>query len=745
MASAVFNAFEIARPALFLGLYGVLIGLGVQAAVARYARFPRSIGIVMGIGLSVVMVAMVYSHRLLGNVLLPIVPFAILASISILLQAKRSTSVLNPNGNRPPRRFLTHFHNPIASTDFIAAVAAVLVLAPVLKYGLAPWTSGTNDFPNYAASAEIWVDSASAFAERHPDAFGGLQLLRASFEKPMVTALISLTSTLSGVPPYQLLTPTLLVVLFVLISALLVLARALFTLGHVTSTVAVLIPTFSVVPISRVYDAQLGQVTFVALAACLLAILAMTAFRRTHKGQLALVSTGAIAGAAALGSNFTLALGSAIILGALLIWILAKRPTHLSERVILSAKSALATAALSVPMVTWYQVSMTHQTSGGPGFNVPLASPLAAIGQQVALFEAGAPSQVLLFWVIVLATAAALLWSRSSDLCNKQADFFLLAATLVNASIIGFKLGWNNYAVHKWFAVAIALGMPLLLCYAVSSLRGRARIASVGVMILLAASSVTIGLRRGFAIPHVIGHDLINLQNNALLATTDFLNIRLGEPHQNSFAALAVPSRTVTVIEKTYAPASPPNAGPFLVRKDQVSALDLPDLLELNQTYALTSTVLALDGPKLEFNSNNPASRRFLFGSWHPPETWGTWSSGTHNYVVFDLPPELQARDFSITVTGYAFAKVTTPQDIEVVVNDISLLVQPYPNQGSNSFTVSVPRQLTESSKGRVTVNFKSKQPLSPSAFGSADKRLLAFGLVSLEVGSSGLSSDIAR
>ncbi len=736
MVSAVFNAFEIVRPALFLGLYGFLIGLGVQAAAARYVRFPRSVGLTAGIGLSATAVTIFFSHHFGDDATTPIWPLAAAAVLAIAARFVFFLKKTSWNTASLWRWLLSTPARLITPTDIIAAVAVALVMYPVAKFGLTYWTYGTPDFPNYASSAEIWMTSAAAFAEKHPDAFGALQLHRASFEKPMVTALLVAMSQLSDTPPYQLLTPAFLVFLFILTTSLLVLCSRLFGLGLFTTAITVLTPALSLVPMSRVYDAQLGQAAAVALLACAFAIVGTAGFKRSTWGTFAFALVAAVVSVAALGSNFTLVTGSGIALASLMLWTAFHRPHYFRHFVSAAVVCALLIGAMCLPLLSWFHTSFTGQTTGTSGFNIPLASPLAIVGQQISLTSVGEQSQTLLSWSLFLAALSAALWIRAAYARRASAlDFAVLAASTTNLLVIGLKFGWDNYGVHKCFAVLVVLVMPLALSYGTSKLRGRTRIAATFLLIPLLVSSLWISLQHGSSVQIAMNPDLLGLQDHAKLAEQDLVNIDLRNIHEDSFAALVLPSRATTILRSTYARPSPPTNGLFLIRSDRADADIYSDLIKLNDTYSLASINLAFTEPKIDFNSGNPTSRRFLFGNWHPPETWGTWSGRKNNYVVFDLPPELQSRDFNMTVTGYAFSNVTNPQSIEVLVNDTPLGVQTYQNEGARTFTVSVPRQLTEASNGRVTVNFKSERLMSPSEFGSADGRFLTFGLISLQVG----------
>ncbi len=722
------GALEIVWPTLCLVGYASLVGLGVRALLSTHLALPRSLGITLGIGGSVTVVSMALSYRLLGDVMLPVAPLAIVAFASVLIQIKRFWRDSFGAPIAFSRRIATAALRIISPSDLIAVAAAGLVILPVAGFGLTSWTLGTNDFPSYASSAQIWTPVSSEsldFSVRHPDAFGAGYSERAG-EKPMATPLLVLTSRLSGVAPYRLLTPVMSVLVFILISSLLVLCGRVFKLGLATATAVVLIPTFSVVPMSRVYDAQLGQVAAVALLACLLAIVATAAIRRTWLGQASLTVVAALVAAAALGSNFTLVLGSAVTLVGLAIWLVLQNPC-LRERLAVLGASALLAAAISAPLFEWYVGSFRSQTTGLPGFNVPLASPLAAIGQQASLFQ-GSLTATLLWWSLVVAILTLLIWvRRPAARWERMTNSLLVGAVLVNAVAIGTKFGWNNYAVHKWTAVFIALVMPAILAYGISTIHGRWRIAAQILLIALATSSIAFSLRLGFAIPQVISGDLLALENSGRIAALNSVNVNLENIYENSIAPLLLPARTVTVTQATYAQSSPPARSKFLIHKDyRKTDRSWVHITKLNKTYALADRNLELDANPVLFDRANAASRRFLYGKWRLPEDWGTGTSGDTNYVVFDLPPEYRTGDVILRLKGRVAA-----QTLAVFVNDAELMTQSYSKPEWVSLSLAVPHQLIEADGGRLTVKFQTGDALPLSEQGS---KAWSLGLASLEV-----------
>lgn len=725
------NALAVAGPALCLAAYGALIGFGLQAALASQVRFAVGLGVVCGVGLGLTAVAMCLAYVLFGNATLPLIPLAVLALLAIVV---RTVAAGRDSKQRLGQAF-TDTLRTITPLDMVAAAAATLMMVPVLGYGLAYWTTGTHDFPSYAASIQVW-SSPAAFAEAHPDAFGQMQLHRASFEKPMVTALLVAMSSLSGVSSFQLLAPAMLLFLYVFLASALTLCSRLFRLGPFTTAIAVLPAGLSIVPMSRLYDAQPGQVAAVAFIACLLAVLSTTPVPKTAKSAFALAVVAALIWAAAVGSNFTLVIGSGLALAALLVWTMSQERDHFVGRMRVVGLSAGILAILSLPMLGMYVTSFSGQTTGEAGFDIPLVTPLAVIGQQASLSGAATTSQALLSWGVVLLGLVATIWLRAGH--DRRAaifDFALLAAVVANVLVIGLKFGWVNYAVHKWIAVAVAIVVPLVLSYGVSLLGSRARAAATAVLTVLVLSSATISLGQGRSMSFVTRDDLLSLTASGALAAEPNLNLKLGHNVSESMiAALLVPSPSVVVTDRTYAQGDAPRGSRFLVRTDQLESAPYSEIVRLNDSYAVASLDLTLQAASVDFTTADPQAGRFLYGSWYAAEPGGTWSGQRDNYLVFDLPAGLRGHDVGLVITGHAFANDEASQEIEVLVNGSPMQDLVYPDDVGKLIELVVPAAASEATAGRITIDFRTFRALSPSAYGSADGRRLAFYITRLDI-----------
>ena len=591
MIQNIISLWEVTAPALVIGAFLGLVGLAVRVALTTLVRMPASLGVTMALGASVVAVTGTLSYRFVGTAEAPIPPLTATALAVLLWSIVRSwRATSGAPGSRVEAALRRTTVGLASRLDGVAIVAALAVLLPLIAWGLTFWTALSNDFPNYAASGQIWSGAgqgAAAFEGKHPDAFGEFQRERAGFEKPMVTALVVVSSRLTGLAPYQLLTPLMLVFLVTLISTLFALSVRLFRLGPAATALAVVVPTFSIIPMSRIFDAQLGQAVAVALLATLVVVAATSRTRATPVAQACLVALIALVASAALGSNATLVVGSAITVTAVGVWVIVRSGVSVRRRLPLLVAGLATTILVSLPLLPWYRKSFGIQSTGGEGTPVPFASPLAAIGQQVSLDAALPLAQALLSWTLALLVLAALIWGRTTHAPRDRAvNTLVLTAIVANGALIALRLGWDNYATHKWLALFIALAMPVFLTAAVARwgwVFGRARLP---LLAALAFSSFLIALSAAVSVVHVMPRDLMNLAADERLTGLHPVNLRLGTSYENSLGALLVPATSVVVTEQTYADPTKASGDVFLLRRDAADAGDW-DLTELNETYAI--------------------------------------------------------------------------------------------------------------------------------------------------------------
>jgi hypothetical protein len=706
---------EIFWPTFLIALCGVLIGTAAKVSVQRTVTFPNSLGLTMGIGLAVAMVAIALSHQLLHSAQVLILPLLIFSFLIVVWSIWRQS---------------TKVWIFCSWTDLVAFAASLFLLFPMLKFGLTAWTAGTHDFPSYASSAQIWMTSATAFLELHPDNFGTLQLDRASFEKPMTTSLLVLASWITSVPSYQLLSPLMLISAFLLISSLLTVANYVCRLNIFLSSLVVLLPTYSIIPVSRIHDAQLGQVLAVSLFVCTAALFLTISNKKFRGGAASTSLIIAIVAAAALGSNLTLILGSALAMVGTLYWLFFWQSDRLTQNIQISIISLFFILMISSPFYDMYFRSFMGQSNGIPGFPIPFPSVFSLIGNQFELKSVSYLMQELLYWSIFIASIILYIYYKKIH----HSNFVLIVFILLNFTLIALVTGIENYAVHKWIAFSIPLVIPLVFSRAVSGVDARAKLFLMVLMTPLVCSAGFIVFINGEKITMHISKDLLALKENAALANESTLNIELENIQENSIAALIVPSRTVNVTGITYAPPTPPRKGNVLVRSDSRELEEYINIKPLNNTYSLASYDLSMAQKTIIFGTEHPESKKYLFGNWHPAEPSRVWSSRGDSFVVFDLPADIGAGDVHIDLYGNAYSTKSEPQTLRVFANGELLETHEYRGNNPEKIDLVVPQRLVDAAQRRITINLKTLASLTPATSGSLDTRVLGFSLHRIEL-----------
>lgn len=733
------GALAVSGPTLAVLGYFAVVGAALRVLLGRWVRLPRGLGVTVGLGLALAVVAVSVGYVVSGEATAVIVPLLGLSAILVLAAVVQAVGRRHEAGERLRPGLATLIPVP---SDAVALGAAFVALGPVLRYGLTSWTAFAADFPDYAASAQVWLSNSSGgatFLQTHPDPFGSWQLHRAVTEKPMATALLVIVDRIAGVRPYSALTPVMLLSLFVLVSALFTLARTALRGPARIAVPAVLVSTFSVVPMSRVFDAQLGHVVAVALASVVLVLLAGSGPPVERVGKWVFAGVAAVTIAACVGSNPTLILGTSLTLGALAVWLAL--PWCASFRAVAAqwARVAALTALLSVPFASWYAVSLALQTTGEPGYEIPLAGPLSLIGLQTSLADAPGPREVLLQWALLLGAGGCgyLVYKRSHR--GVPASGLLVVLTLANGVAIAATHGLDNYATHKWLAVAVSLVVPMVLvrlvCLAAPNARRWIGIPLAG----LAVCGAAISWMAGTSLRYVASDDLLALSHDARLAVAGTVNISLGSIYENSTAPLVIAGKEYVVANSTYAEGAPPSGDWLLTRQTDQGAWPHDQVIELNDTYALLHLDLEVHPGTVLFGSDVPEARGYLFGSWSATEDPGTVSAGSSAWIVFDLGEDLRAGGVVVTLDCRRSATADSPSAVTITVNGKELeATQNGDLTEGGQLQLTIPADVAMADGGRVNIHFARPDPLPSSDFGEFDARELGLRLSALTVGSAG-------
>ena len=724
----VISAIGTVLPTIVLVAAALIVGAAAYSLVPGQASRPYALGPIAGLGIAVSVVTGGICHWL-GNVLVA-GPVLLVASVIVLLLRffyDRRRDHLTVRAWT--RRVVEGGRDGARSELAIAGVIAISGFA-VARFGLTSWTMFVNDFQRYASSASVWISDAGTlpdFAAQHPDSYGEAAIGRAGFEKPLATALLVLGHQLTGLAPFRLLTPFVVVLLWVCASSLAHVVRTRFGLLGLLPAVVVLPSTLSIIPLSRLADAQLGQVTAHAMLATALAWRASTVSR----GRIGEIGVGVVSGlafAAALGANATVVLSLVPVLVIVTLWVSPKISPWFWTAVVVSA------AIASSPFVADYLRSIGYQTSGESGYAVPFPSVLAAVGLQGNLTGLGAVNAVT--WLVVLVPASILL---VLSLRRRPDSRWALATTIGTLGVLGFLViiyGPDNYATHKWLAGIIALVLPILIGYAVACIptpTARARHVVTATFAILSATAVVIGSSYLYGITHVVPRDLIALSESSALAAEDLVNIDLGDEYNDAMAPLIIPSRAIISAATTYSPASPPVGNSFLIPSPAVAPGDVV-VARLNDSYSLVHRPLDRDAGLITFGSDTVDAATLLYGRWYAPEATGTWSRSGSALIVLDPSGSVADGDVQVSMTISQLADPEHPRTAEMTVNGRTIDAVPAVSREPTTVTFVVTRSELERWNGRLVIELRNATDVPARAFGIDDDRSLAVKLISLEM-----------
>ena len=725
-------------PVLVVLAYATAVGSALRLLLRRWTVIPRGLGVTAGLGLSMTAVVVCGGYLLDLPATAPVLPLAAasVATVVVVLVRAATRARRTEDGWRVVIAPLL----PVPA-DAIAVVAAFIALGPVLRLGLTYWTSFVNDFPNYVASTEVWLAAdgeGPTFAERHPDDFGAHQVWRAGAEKPMMTALLVAVTRITGLPVWSLLTPIMLVALIIGVSALATAVAAAMPRMARAGVLVVLVPTFSVVPMSRVFDAQLGHVVAVALAAVALVVVGCSTPSDARFARWAHAAVGGLVVTACVGANPSLVLGTCVTLVAALAWLTARRGVAMRTFAAGGLRTALAAAVLSAPLVGWYVDALRRQTDGEPGFAIPLASPLALVGLQPSLVDAGSTHEVSLQWAALLVVGAGGYAAYRARHSGPPATGLLVLSAAANGAVIIGRVGSINYATHKWLTVVVALVVPLVLARLLDIVPpvadragwlARSDWFAVGAGGLTVVSAVVCWGAAG-AVRNVVTDDLLALAGDPRVTARDAVNVRLSSVYENSMAPLVIGAPRVVNMGLTYGEPACPEGDWLLTHADALTGWSYDDVLALGGDLVLADIDLELGPGTVTFGTDTPWTAGHLCGRWHPTEDGGTWSDGASASVVLDPVGELASGDIVATIEGRRFSVDGGSSAVVVTTGGEELGRAELVGEHAARITVTVPAEAVRD--GRLVLTVHAPDPVVPADVGGTDTRALGFMLTAL-------------
>lgn len=548
----------------------------------------------------------------------------------------------------------------------------VIAMMGVLRWGNAFWTRAINDYPNYVASVRVWQHGLSEEAYRYdrPDAFGLLQYDRATTEKPLATAALFIAESFSGVSAASLLGPISLVAVGGVFSNTLRTLKELCPKRSSITTVMFACLAISTIPMSRVFDAQVGQTLALLALTSFITILAGSPSKRFHSRT---VAPCIILIAFALGANFTLAIGSVgAICGAILLITSYREPSHEqnpdqltprtdeSRRVSLTTRLSVGTilslfliliSVTSLLNFSGYRRAIRIQTTGLAGINVPFPSPLGIFGLQTSAFEALSDGQNLVLWIAF----GALVLTLSSRISGRKKVFLLLSFTIVVANLLYIvrQTDITNYATHKYLTVVMVVFVPIASAtlhdarISVARKQNHLSLGAWSTTMVLLVSSLT--LYDGKQVTNIVSSSVLNFSELEQLDPDTVVNLVAPNAVEAAVVSNEVPTRLVTT-NGTYAVASPPLGNLMLVESSLFLAESDSVIRHVNPRYLLVERNFDVSNPEEPiWSTTNIKSNLYPQDSWSWRENFHCARLSARAYqnqlwLVFDLDPNLHSR-----------------------------------------------------------------------------------------------------
>lgn len=120
---------------------------------------------------------------------------------------------------------------------------------------------------------------------------------------------------------------------------------------------------------------------------------------------------------------------------------------------------------------------------------------------------------------------------------------------------------------------------------------------------------------------------------------------------------------------------------------------------------------------------------------WSAPDDYGSWSLGEKAQVEMKIP-QLPKRKLALKLMAIGFlGKGHYVQNVELTINGLKMPDMRFDMGTSAPRIINLPRSVTETANGQLSITFKIVKPTSPHELGtSEDPRLLGMNLHSLEV-----------
>jgi hypothetical protein len=703
-------------------------------------RVPREFQIVAVLGLGTVIVSLsaAMSYRIGLSVSFTILAVMVGVASYSLYHFTRYLIIIKKTRNQlrllDRERFfdqIQDFARPQFSS-LTAVGASFILMLPVTRFGLTSWTMDTRDFPSYVASTVIWLGGAEEFKSQQYGRFEESMQSRAANEKLIATGFLVFLVKASGLSPHQLLSVYVWIPLLLLLASLFAIHRLVSKVQRPHHLAAIVAVAGSSVPMSRLYDAQPGQVLMVGLTSfgILLFLIAQPADTKfVNKRSLPYVA--GVTFATALGANPTLFFGAIPTTLAFLAWLTAlkiRRRNFWSPYQIWGA-TLFAFILTATPFLNSYLWSFRFQASGLAGFDIPLILPTALFGLQSSHKTSLGLLPTLLFWAISLTIILILL--KTKRIREFSPTEWILATTIgTNFSFLVTIYGANAYSTGKYLTILLALIAPIPVAKFLD-LVFVGKFLHTSVPVMLVTLSLTFTLEANVkSVPAQLWHKLQELKS-----PSGIINIMAGG-RTSTLVATSLPKiAQIRVVEGMCGALSLPNIqSTFIVNRP---ALDTGKFIvkeKLARGYFVAEVIPPLRIQDIVFSSSLPDSSRYLLGDWSSIEDWGIWSTGPKAAVTIPLEKNRTSENLEICIYANLYTPEKESNSLKIFIND-GLMEREFSaeNLSSGPIRLFLSSDEIQALGDVLEITLEASRFISPSKYGSLDGRNLGVGLQRIE------------